>query len=156
MLDMKNVEKVLACKVIDKPGVYASDEIVSYKCTGDVAKGDAFVVWLRGHVRVVEVISITPAWAYSESRKGLGDMDTMSWVINKVDFKSHNIAKLARSKIRDLRAAMKERRAKALDKKDFDEFVKGLNKKDAAEFLDTQEYIEQLETNPALAENCEW
>ena len=156
MLDMKNVEKVLACKVIDKPGVFISDEIVSYKCTGDVSKGDAFVVWLRGRVRVVEVIGITPAWAYSEARKGLGDIETMSWVINKVDFKSHNIAKLARSKIRDLRAAMKERRAKALDKKDFDEFVKGLNKKDAADFLDTQEYIEQLEANPTLAENCEW
>lgn len=156
MLDMKNVEKVLACKVIDKPGVFISDEIVSYKCKGDVAKGDAFVVWLRGHVRVVEVIDIIPAWAYSEARKGLGDMDTMSWVINKVDFKAHNIAKLARSKIRDLRAAMKERRVKALDKKDFDDFVKTLNKKDAADFLDAQEYIESLEADPTIAENCEW
>ena len=156
MLDMKNVEKVLACKVIDKPGAYISDEIVSYKCTGDVAKGDAFVVWLRGHVRIVEVIDIVPAWAYSDARKGLGDIDTMSWVINKVDFKSHNIAKLARSKIRDLRAALKERKAKVLDKKDMDEFIKTLNKKDAADFLDAQNYIDALEADPTIAENCGW
>lgn len=156
MLDMKNVEKVLACKVIDKPGVYISGEIVSYKCSGDVAKGDAFVVWLRGHVRVVEVVDIIPAWAYSEARKGLGDIDTMSWVINKVDFKSHGIAKLARSKIRDLRAALKERRAKALDKKDMDDFIKTLNKKDAADFNDALDYIAALEADPTQAENCGW
>lgn len=156
MLDMKNVEKVLACKVIDKPGVYISDEIVSYKYTGDVAKGDAFVVWLRGHVRVVEVIDIIPAWAYSETRKGLGDIDSMSWVITKVDFKAHSIAKLARSKIRDLREALKERRAKVLDKKDMDEFIASLNKKDAADFKDALDYIEALETDPTIAENCGW
>lgn len=156
MLDMKNVEKVLACKVIDKPDVFASDEIVSYKCSGDVAKGDAFVVWLRGKVRVVQVVDIVPAWAYSDARKGLGDIDSMSWVINKVDFKAHNIAKLARSKIRDLRAALKERRAKAIDKKDMDEFIAGLDKKSAADFKDALDYIAQLEANPALAEECGW
>ena len=153
---MKNVEKVLACKVIDKPDVFASDEIVSYKCSGDVAKGDAFVVWLRGKVRVVQVVDIVPAWAYSDARKGLGDIDSMSWVINKVDFKAHNIAKLARSKIRDLRAALKERRAKAIDKKDMDEFIAGLDKKSAADFKDALDYIAQLEANPALAEECGW
>lgn len=153
---MKNVEKVLACKVIDKPDVFASDEIVSYKCSGDVAKGDAFVVWLRGKVRVVQVVDIVPAWAYSDARKGLGDIDSMSWVINKVDFKAHNIAKLARSKIRDLRAALKERRAKAIDKKDMDEFIADLDKKSAADFKDALDYIAQLEANPALAEECGW
>lgn len=156
MLDMKNVEKVLACRLIDKPGEFMSDDILSYKCTGDVAKGDAFVVWVKGHVRIVEVVDIIPAWAYSEQRKGLGNIDTMAYVITKVDFKSHNIAKLARSKIRDLRAAMKERRMKAMDKKDMDEFIAGLNKKDAADFKDAQDYIAALEADPTIVENCEW
>ena len=156
MLDMKNVEKVLACKIIDKPGVYISDDIVSYKCTGDVAKEDIFATWYRGHLVLVEVVDIIPAWAYSESRKGLGCIDTMSYVISKVDVKKHSIEKLARSKIRDLRAAMKERRAKALDAKDMEEFIKGLKKDEAKDFNDALEYIAELEKNPSAVEDCEW
>lgn len=156
MLDMKNVEKVLACKIIDRPGRYIADDIVSYKCKGDVAKEDIFAVWYKGHLVCVEVVDIIPAWAYSESRKGLGNIDSMSYVISKVDIKKHSIEKLARSKIRDLRAAMKERRAKALDAKDMDEFIKSLKKDDAKDFNDALAYIAELEANPDAVEDCEW
>lgn len=149
MLDMKNVEKVLACKAVDRPDRFVSDEILSYKCTGDVAKGDLFVVWNAGKLRIVKAIDIIPAWQYSQARKGLGDMDTMSYVINRVDLDKHSIAKKARSMIRDLRAAMAERRAKALDKKDMDDFVASLkDKKEQADFKEALQYIAELEADP--------
>ena len=79
MFDLMNKEKVLACKVIERPGKYISDEIVSYKTNGDVKVGDVFAAYKKYDGLVfVEVVKVYSMAEYSEERIGLGNTDTMS------------------------------------------------------------------------------
>lgn len=131
---LKTAKKVLECVVIDRPDRTILDEPVSYMIEGPAKVGDIFTVWFRGKLAFVQVKKVYPMWAYSMSRTGLGNPDTMSRVICKVDLEKHNAEKKARAFARDLEAAAEEQMAKARVAQERKAFIRGLDKDAAAKF----------------------
>lgn len=131
---LKTAKKVLECVIVDKAGRAISDEHVSYMCAEPVKVGDTFAVYFRGKYAFAEVVKFYPMWAYSNERTGLGNPDTMSWAVQKIDFAKHAQEKKARTFARDLEAAAAEQMAKARADQERKAFIKGLDKEAAAKF----------------------
>lgn len=156
MFDLKNKEKVLACKVIERPGKYISDEIVSYKTKGDVKVGDVFAAYKKYDGLVfVEVVKVYSMAEYSEERIGLGNTDTMSYAIQKVDMEKYAKEKEARIKARDIEAAARERLEKAMTLKKIEDAIKVLGKDDANELKKMFKFADDLRNNPELLDELD-
>lgn len=156
MFDLKNKEKVLACKVIERPGKYISDEIVSYKTKGDVKVGDVFAAYKKYDGLVfVEVVKVYSMAEYSEERIGLGNTDTMSYAIQKVDMEKYAKEKAARIKARDIEAAARERLEKAMTLKKIEDAIKVLGKDDANELKKMFKFADDLRNNPELLDELD-
>lgn len=145
---LKTTKKVLECVVVDKPGRAISDEHVSYMCEEQAKVGDIFTVWFRGKLAIVQVEKVHPLWAYSISRTGLGDPNTMSYVIGKVDLTSHSAKKKARAFARDIEAAFKERMEQESENLARKEFIKKLAKDEAAKFEELMAVREAVLADP--------
>ena len=151
MFELKNKEKVLACKVIERPGKYVSDEIVSYKVKGDAKVGDVFAVYKKyDGLCFAEVVKVYSMAEYSEERVGLGNTDTMSYAIQKVDLDKYAKEKAARIKARDIEAAARERLEKAMTLKKIEDAIKVLGKDDANELKKMFKFADDLRANPEL------
>lgn len=156
MFDLKNKEKVLACKVIERPGKYISDEIVSYKTKGDAKVGDVFAAYKKYDGLVfVEVVKVYSMAEYSEERIGLGNTDTMSYAIQKVDMEKYAKEKEARIKARDIEAAARERLEKAMTLKKIEDAIKVLGKDDANELKKMFKFADDLRNNPELLDELD-
>ena len=149
---LKGNKKVLACKEVKAKDKFISDEVMSFCCDTDVTVGDVFVVMARGILRTVQVVDIHPLWRYSQERQGLGDPDTMSWVINKVDLDRHAMMKRARMFKRDIKAALDEQIEKAQYAKEVNDFVAKLGKDDQNHFKELYDILDALDKNPALVD----
>lgn len=145
---LKNTQKVLACKEIKNKDKFISDDVMSFRCDEPAAVGDVFVVMSKGILKTVQVTDVYPLWRYSDSRKGLGNPDTMSWVIAKVDLNRHALMKKARAFLRDVRAAIEEQMGKAADDKSMKEFIDSLPKNDKARFVELTDIVKDVEANP--------
>lgn len=148
---LKDAEKVLVCKQVSNKDKFVDDTPLSYKITGDVHVGDCFVCFRKGHgAIIVQVVDIISAWAYSNERKGLGDIDTMSTPVSKVDFEGHAKGKKARSLARDIDAAIAERVAKEKAKKELMETIKHLDKAEGDELKAMAALADGLRANPDM------
>lgn len=152
ILNLKK-DKVLIGYIVDKPDSNVSElEEVSYRYDDAVACGDMFSVWYKGKIRNFIVTRIISKWAYSDSRIGMGSFDSMSHVISRIEYKKHSILKAARSRIRDINAAMIEMLESKNKNKAMDDAIKALKKSDQEEFEEARAAIEELETNPESVE----
>lgn len=156
MFKMKNEEKVLACKVIERRGKYISDEIVSYKTKEDAKVGDVFAAYKKYCGLVyVEVINVYSMAEYSEERIGLGNTDTMSYVIQKIELDKYAKEKAARIKARDIEAAAREQLRKAMELIQIDDAIKVLGKDAADELKKMFKFANDLRVNPDLLDGLE-
>ena len=145
---LNNAKKVLECVIVDKAGRAISDEHVSYMCAESVKVGDVFAVYFRGKYAFAEVVTVHPMWSYSQERIGLGTPDTMSWVVQKIDFEKHAQEKKARKLARDIKAAFDERMAKAREDAERDAFIAKLPEAEQAKFKELLAVQDAIIANP--------
>lgn len=135
--------------LITKTGKNAVDgEARVYTFNGDVAKGDVFSVWAHSELSYFKVKKVINKFEYVSSDNNGVALSDLKPVIQKVDFKSYNLAKKFTVKMRGYLAALHERCEEAKAKGDIENVIKSLKGEKKADVQALVDAIEALKANP--------
>lgn len=140
---------VIFGNLITKTGKNAVDgEARVYTFNGDVAKGDVFSVWAHSELAYFKVKKVINKYEYVSSDNNGVALSDLKPVIQKIDFKSYNLAKKFTAKMRGYLAALHERCEEAKAKGDIESVIKSLKGEKKADVQALVDAIEALKANP--------
>lgn len=140
---------VMFGNLVNKTGKNSVDgEARVYTFQGDVAKGDVFSVWAHSELAYFKVKKAINKFEYVSSDNNGVALSDLKPVIQKIDFKSYNLAKKFTAKMRGYLAALHERCEEAKAKGDIEDVIKSLKGEKKADVQALVDAIEALKADP--------
>lgn len=117
----------------------------------EVAKDDIFACWAHGKLAFGKVRKVYAKYEYLKSENAGVELDEVPFALDRIDFKSYNIAKAVAAKAKRLTSALKERVEEFKEKKTIKDILtgsKGAIREDVDAILAD---MEALKSNPESA-----